>query len=141
MSANGGSPVTREAMNRLRCNRETALRLPAPDDEWVLCETEMEDKDFYLVRELGLIEDLGTERVYDPSMREDSGGGHYRKRWQTKREAYEWVQNNLGDVETCPAEGCHATGIFNPPNEEGYRCSSDECDEELTREQARTLIQ
>ena len=141
MTAHRGAPVTREAMNRLRCNRETALRLPEPGDDWALSETDMEDKDFYLVRELGLISSIGDERVRVAAERDHGGGNYIRKRWTTDPDAYRWIQDNLGDVTECPAEGCHATGITNPKGVDGYRCTNDECDEELTEAQARELIQ
>lgn len=140
MSTDDPSPLPREAVSRLRAHRETAMALPEPGPSWALAETDLSEQGFRVVKQLGVITSVGWERVKVAADRDDGAGNYDRKRWVTDPTAYEWIQAHLSDATECPADGCHATGIHNPKGVGGYRCSNDDCDERLTREQAEAIV-
>jgi len=132
--------VAPDTQRRLRAHREIAVSVPAPDDAWALAETDLEQADLHLLKALGVIRAAGTEQVTVAATRTDGGGNYRRTRWRTDRAAYEWIQTTLTDAAECPAPECRATGVHNPRDAAGYRCTADDCDAELSEAQARRLL-
>jgi len=122
----------------LKQNRQAALSLPEPGDDWACAETDLERQDIQTLKQAGAIRHHSWEYV-EPE-REYSGGNYQRQRWVTVGEVYRWIKQHLPTPNECPAPDCHATGMHNPKGVDGYRCSNDECDRELTREEAKRLI-
>lgn len=132
--------LTESTVHTLRRHRTAALELPPPGEDWALAETALEGRDLQTLSQIGAVRQHSVERVRVSAERADNGGNYTRKRWETDRGVYEWVQDHLTDAAECPGDDCHATGVFNPPGAEGYRCNNDDCDERLSEAQARTLI-
>jgi hypothetical protein len=130
--------LARSDAQTLRRHRQAALELPEPGDDWALAETRLTRQDLQTLSQVGAVTPEGREHVSVD--REYSGGAYSRQRWVTEPVYFEWVQDHLTDARECPAEGCHATGIYNPPSAEGYRCNNDDCDERLSEQQARELL-
>lgn len=136
----GPSIITPNAKRRLRANREAALSVPCPEETWALRESSLSKGQFRLLEVLGVIRAVETERVKVASEREDGGGNYLRNRWQTDRDAWDWIIDNLHDKRECPEPDCHATGMRNPRDADGYRCTSDSCDRTLSRAEAEQLL-
>jgi len=127
------------AVSTLRGLRSDAVRLPDASDTWASIEYDISKRAIQKFKQAGVVERAGFEKA--PINPDDPSAGTYERNvYRTDADAYEWIQANLSEVPECPAPDCHATGIHNPAGVDGYRCSNDECDRELTREEAERLI-
>jgi len=120
----------------LTYNREMALSLPAPDEDFALAESSLSLSSIKRLEKAGVVRRLDRERV------SDNGGQDYlRWRWETTEPAYEWIQRHFDtDAPECPAEDCHSTGVRCLEPQERYACSNDDCAETFGPETARELI-
>jgi hypothetical protein len=133
--------VTNANARKLKQFRTIALSLPEPGDDWAVSDTSLNGGDIQRMKEVGAVECVGWERV-DVDKDYPNGGGNYnRNRWRTDPDVYAWIHEHLTNVAECPADGCRATGVSNPRNVDGYKCTNADCDRTLTRTEAKRLTQ
>jgi hypothetical protein len=134
-------PVTSGDAKNLIKFRSAALELPEPGTEWAVANTDLDSGDIQRMKEVGAVVPTGWERV-TVSKDYDTGSGNYeRQTWRTVKDVYNWIQDNLTDISECPKRGCHATGISNPEGVDYYTCSNESCTVELSRAEAKELLQ
>jgi hypothetical protein len=121
---------------KMRSHRAAALKLPEPGEDWALAEVSLSHADLQQMHRLEAVRHAGTEIVEVG----ENGDNSKRNRWETDPDVYGWIQNELASTPECPADGCHATGVTNPKDAEGYTCSNDECDVSLTRQEALDIL-
>lgn len=134
-------PVTSSDAKNLIKFRSAALELPEPGGEWAVANTELGSGDIQRMKEVGAVVPTGWERV-NVDKDYDTGSGNYERRtWRTVQDVYDWIHDHLTDIRECPRPDCHATGISNPKGVDHYTCSNEDCSVELTRTEARELLQ
>jgi transposase len=126
--------LTNDQSRTLQTERTAAKTLPAPDEVVARCELDISTSAFRRFTENRILVKAFRERVLE------TADGTTRWRWRVAPGVHEWVKTNLTNTTECPADDCHATGIHNPRDVDGYQCTNEACDETFGREVAEEVM-
>jgi transcriptional regulator with XRE-family HTH domain len=133
--------ATRETLDgdmgqTLTSNPQAARELLRVEPPFRRRDLNISDSLFYKFRSVRVIEHA-SER---PTQADDEHAPWYSWEWQPAPDVRGWIREHIDPAGTCPAADCEATGVSNPRGVEGYRCSSETCDYDLNRREAREVL-
>jgi len=126
--------LDRDIGSLLMMQKTLALKLLDAPDPFVICQTDIGPAEISKLHAFGIVRQVGR---WQPAGRRAGD----RNVWAVDDGIRGWIREHVtATLETCPREGCRATGIKTlDPDADRYTCNDDECAIEFGAETAREL--